>query len=477
MLEARSLHKVYTTGRRSVPAVVDLSLRVEPGEFLAVCGRSGSGKSTLLAMLGGLCRPSQGTVVLDGVEVWCLSADALAEFRNRRIGFVFQFASLLPTLRAVDNVALPALVASATDFVSAYARAEELLRQVGLHDHRGAYPRELSGGEQRRVALARALINRPPLILADEPTSDLDEDTEVEIFDLLLDLHRRHQTTLLVVTHNADIVRQADRVIRLRHGRIAGVGGRRLGVGEENRKQREESDQPDSTRFVTSSPHNPVARSSLTSAEPIPLLGTGLGRFLSSFAAWAALVVLSILALNYGVASFQHRSLVEKQTARKKLEEAALKQLRADIENLAYGPDWSYLLTLYLQNTDPERDLFILTPSVRVYVQVERGWEEVPSRSGDQQEDRVIHLTGKHRFEFVFKPEVKKFEELIAGYMHVRVSNALLISTSSEPKDDLFERTDAYYVYLKPRHADDAEILRQNKWSGKPPLWIPMPPH
>lgn len=238
MLEARGLHKVYTTGRRSVPAVVDLSLRVEPGEFLAVCGRSGSGKSTLLGMLGGLCRPSQGTVVLDGVEVWCLSADALAEFRNRRIGFVFQFASLLPTLRAVDNVALPALVASATDFVSAYARAEELLRQVGLHDHRDAYPHELSGGEQRRVALARALINRPPLILADEPTSDLDEDTEVEIFDLLLDLHRRHQTTLLVVTHNADIVRQADRVIRLRHGRIAGVGGRGSGKKTESRRKK-----------------------------------------------------------------------------------------------------------------------------------------------------------------------------------------------------------------------------------------------
>src|SRR5262249_14812682 len=134
-------------------------------------------------------------------------------------------------------------------------------------------------------------------------------------------------------------------------------------------------------------------------------------------------------------------------------------------------------LTVYLQNTDPERELYVLAPSVRVYVQVERGWEEVPCRPVDRQEGGVIHLADRHRFEFAFRSEVKQFEEQLAGYMHVRVSNVLLVSPSSEPRDDLFERTDAYYVYLKPRHADDAEILRRNGWSGKPPLWIPMPPH
>jgi ABC-type lipoprotein export system ATPase subunit len=466
MLEAHGLSKVYATGRGSVTAVADLSLRVEPGEFLAVCGRSGSGKSTLLGMLGGLCRPSRGAVLLGGVEVWSLSAGALAEFRNRRLGFVFQFASLLPTLRAIDNVALPALIGGA-DSVAAYVRAKDLLRQVGLHDRPDAYPGELSGGEQKRVALARALINQPPLLLADEVTSDLDEETEAEIFALLLDLRRRHQTTLLVVTHNPEIARQADRVVHLRQGRaVSEVFSERplprsdkaLALGQEREQ---------GTAATPAAP--PVA-------ELVPL-GRGLGRFLAGFAGWAALVVLGILAVNYGVASFQDRALAAKQTARKKLEEVALRQLRADVENLAYGPDGSYLLTVYLQNTEPERDLFVLAPSVRVYVQVERGWEEVPCRSGDRQEDSVIRLTDRHRFEYVFRPEVKQFEEQLAGYLHVRVANVLLVSTSSEPRDDLFERTDAYYVYLKPRHADDAEILRRNGWSGKPPLWIPMPPH
>src|SRR5262249_9882893 len=133
-------------------------------------------------------------------------------------------------------------------------------------------------------------------------------------------------------------------------------------------------------------------------AEPVPL-GRGLGRFVASFAGWAALVVLGILAVNYGIASFQDRALAAKQTARKKLEEVALRQLRADVENLAYGPDESYLLTVFLQNTDPERELYVLAPSVRVYVQVERGWEEVPCRSVGRQEGGVIRLADRHRFE------------------------------------------------------------------------------
>src|SRR5262249_38046875 len=136
-------------------------------------------------------------------------------------GFLFQFASLLPALRAIDNVALPALLGGATAFAEAYARAEALLGQVGLAGRLDAYPGELSGGEQRRVALARALIHRPSLLLADEPTSDLDEDSEAEVLALLRDLQRVHQTTLLVVTHNSNVVRQADRVVHLRNGRIA----------------------------------------------------------------------------------------------------------------------------------------------------------------------------------------------------------------------------------------------------------------
>jgi hypothetical protein len=196
-----------------------------------------------------------------------------------------------------------------------------------------------------------------------------------------------------------------------------------------------------------------------------------------AFAAWTALVVAGIAALNQGVAFFQNRVIEEKRSARQQLEEAALHQVRADVENFAYGPDGTCALTLYLENLEPERELFVLAPSVRVFVQVGRGWEEVPSHSEDGQEGRVVRLTGRHHFGFAFRPDVKRFEEQIVGYMHVRVSAAMLVSRSREPRDDLFDRSDAYYVYLKPYGADDAEILRKNKWSGKPPLWIPMPPH
>ena len=174
-----------TTECGTCDAVRGVSLALGVGEFVAVVGRSGSGKSTLLAMLGGLCRPTSGTLALDGVDLWSLSQRERAAFRNRDVGLVFQFAGLLPTLRVIDNVALPALMRGVTADEDAYRRATELLVRVGLGHRADAYPSELSGGEQRRAALARAIVNAPPIVLADEPTSDLDEETEAEILDAL----------------------------------------------------------------------------------------------------------------------------------------------------------------------------------------------------------------------------------------------------------------------------------------------------
>jgi ABC-type lipoprotein export system ATPase subunit len=220
MLSCRRLTKNYVTERGAVTAVAGIDLDVEPGRFAAIIGRSGSGKSSLMAMLGGLSRPSDGTVTVEGIDIWRLSENALAAFRNGKIGFVFQFASLLPTLRLIDNVALPALLGQRRGSADLYARASSLLARMGLGDYLDAYPSEVSAGEQRRAVIARALINEPALVLADEPTADLDEQTEIEIMDELLGVNRELGTTLILVTHNLSLAEQAQQIVHIANGAI-----------------------------------------------------------------------------------------------------------------------------------------------------------------------------------------------------------------------------------------------------------------
>ena len=220
MLSARGLRKDYVTERGEVAAVDGIDLEIAAGRYAAIIGRSGSGKSSLMAMIGGLSRPSHGEVRVDGTDIWSLSENGLAAFRNKRIGYVFQFASLLPTLRLVDNVALPAMLGGGGRSSATSSRAAGLLGQMGLGDHLDAYPSEVSAGEQRRAVIARALINEPALILADEPTSDLDEQTEIEIMDELLAVNRERGTTLILVTHNLALARQAEQIVHIAHGAI-----------------------------------------------------------------------------------------------------------------------------------------------------------------------------------------------------------------------------------------------------------------
>jgi putative ABC transport system ATP-binding protein/macrolide transport system ATP-binding/permease protein/lipoprotein-releasing system ATP-binding protein len=189
------------------------------------------------------------------------------------------------------------------------------------------------------------------------------------------------------------------------------------------------------------------------------------------------LTVLVILGANQAFALYQRSQIDQKQRARQALEETAMGGLRADVEDLTPGPDRSFQLTLYLWNVTGDQPLYVLAPSVRAYVQVGTVWQEVPLRSADGQEGQVLRVTGKQRYRYVFEPAVRHFEELLPGYMHLRFTNAMLVSQRSEPADDLVERVDNYYVYLKPHGADDAAILRKMKFPGKPPVWIPMPPH
>jgi putative ABC transport system ATP-binding protein len=194
-----------------------LDLRIEAGRVAAIVGPSGSGKSTLLGLLAGLDSPSTGRIVIDEAEITAMSEDALARFRGTRIGFVFQFFHLLPSLTALENVRVPLEIAGAPD---AGRRADALLSEVGLAARRHHYPSQLSGGEQQRVAIARALANDPAILLADEPTGNLDSGTGHHIIDLLLDVNRNRQTTVVIVTHDPELAARADQTISLRDGRV-----------------------------------------------------------------------------------------------------------------------------------------------------------------------------------------------------------------------------------------------------------------
>jgi ABC-type lipoprotein export system ATPase subunit len=219
MIELKDVWRVYTVGGLAIRAVQGVNLSIAPGEFVAIVGHSGSGKSTLLSLMGGLARPTRGTVLFDSADLWKLGDDERSEIRNLRIGFIFQFASLIPTLDALDNVALPAMFSSFPRPKSeVYRKAQELLALIGLEDKQHAYPNELSGGQQRRVAIARALIHHPAVILADEPTGDLDEETEAKVIRLLLDTRRRYGSALVLVTHNRSLAHHADRLLRMKNG-------------------------------------------------------------------------------------------------------------------------------------------------------------------------------------------------------------------------------------------------------------------
>ena len=219
LLEARAVHKVYTIGKRKLEVLRGVSLSMKAGEFLALRGASGAGKSTLLHLLGGLDLPNRGEVFFAQKNLGQLSNFALTQWRNRRVGFVFQAYHLLPELSALENVTLPARMARAN--VSATAnRGRDLLKRVGLGERMEHRPYELSGGEQQRVAIARALINEPDLILADEPTGNLDSHTGEEIMDLICSLRSERNATLVIATHSARLAARAPRVIELLDGEI-----------------------------------------------------------------------------------------------------------------------------------------------------------------------------------------------------------------------------------------------------------------
>ena len=217
ILQANNLKKIYGSGENAVHALDGVNLSVEKGEFVAIVGTSGSGKSTLLHMLGGLDRPTDGKVIVDGKDISSLKDEALTIFRRRKIGFVFQAYNLVPVLNVYENIVMPIELDGAkidTDFV------QQIVHTLGLDGRLDALPNQLSGGQQQRVAIARALASAPAIILADEPTGNLDSKTSHDVLSLLKVTSQKFAQTILMITHNEEIAQMADRIIRIEDGRI-----------------------------------------------------------------------------------------------------------------------------------------------------------------------------------------------------------------------------------------------------------------
>ena len=465
ILSAQSVTKRYGADL-GYEAVRDVSLELQKGEFISIVGRSGSGKSTLLALLGALTKPTKGSVLLDRTDVWARSEVELAAIRSRHIGFIFQFPSLLLNLTAVDNVAVPALLGRTMEVERAYARAYDLLARVGLADRADAYPDNMSGGEQRRAAIARALVNSPPLLLADEPTSDLDEGSESEIITLLEELQQTEGFGLLLVTHNLQLARHAQRAYEMRQGALVPL------------------DLPDITvELWRQQPH--LAPANALGQPPAAgrgargpnLLGRDLWRGARTFLLFGIAIFGGILLVDLGIAKYQDLQLREHGARIAKLAEMALSSLQGEVQSISDLGSGHYELAISLSNVSGEEPIFVMSPDMRAYVQVGRIWQEVPLAPTDDGSGAVLKIEGEHTYRYVFEARVENFTQLLPNYMHVRFSDTMLVSPHSSPKDDVFERKDNYYVYLKPFDVADEIVSKRMKFAGKPPVWIPMPPH
>ena len=221
-LELKNLTKNYIVGENVIPAIDNVSLSIEKGEFVSIVGHSGYGKTTFISIIGGILQRTSGQVFFNGVDICSFDDMQLSEYRNKNIGFMFQFASLLPILTALENVLLPEIFSAARKKL-ARDRAQDFLKLVGIGDKMSAYPSQLSGGQQRRVAIARALMNDPDIILADEPTGDLDEQSEAEIMALFKKINEETKTTILLITHNLELAKQGKKILRMNQNKLIEV--------------------------------------------------------------------------------------------------------------------------------------------------------------------------------------------------------------------------------------------------------------
>ena len=470
ILEARHASLTYHTPRGPITAVDAVSLAIAPRECVAILGRSGSGKSTLLALLGGLCAPSAGAVFWKGRPWTALVASEVSTARARDIGLLVQHGGLLPGLPALDNVLLPAVLAGSS-YAAAAARAGELLGLVGLRERRDAYPAELSGGQQRRVALARALSAEPAVILLDEPTGDLDALAGREIIDILKRLRAERATAIVVVTHDPSLAAIADRRLWMEGGTCAAIADGAPLPGALALPRPIAPGKIDEPVFE-------AAPKDLVPKEPVASIGS-LARSWLPFLAGVVISAASI-ALVDGLVARRQEAVVETTRVQRRLaEEMAMQDLRADVDDVVVDAKHEAAVTVYLQNFRPERPLHVLGPALEIGIQRDGRWENVPVERADAAGD--IRTVGGEKtiLRLRFTVPEGTYDELLRGYLHVRIGAAMVVSDRPDGTGDLFERQDAYYIYLRDPRRTEEEIRRVNGWGERAtvPLWISMPSH
>ena len=475
LVEARNAGLAYATRRGSITAVDAVSLQIAPGECVAICGRSGSGKSTLLALLGGLCAPTSGDVCFSGRPWTALRGHEIQAARAEQIGFLPQESVLLPGLRALDNVMLPQLIAGRSR-EAACERAEALLTRVGLLERWDAYPAELSGGQQRRVALARALSTEPRLLLADEPTNDLDALAEQEIVRILADLKATGTTAIVVVTHDPAVAAIADRRLWMEQGRL--VVGAKPTVVERLVVERPQSSTNDPT-------DHQAAAFELPPVALVPQLptaeSTGWWRTAIPFAVGLGVAAVALGGIDRFVARRQQQVVETIRQQRRLAEEMALQDLRADVDDVTAAGGGAFTATLFLENFRPERKLYVLGPATGVALQRNGRWESLPTTAGPAAASHEIREVGADRLliPVAFTLSDGPYDELLRGYVHVRISATMVVSDRGDGEGDLFERSDAYFIYLRDPRLTEDDVRAANGWGAKAPvpLWIAMPAH
>lgn len=467
VLVAKNISRSYPTRRGSITAVAQVSLEIQAGEFIAVCGRSGSGKSTLLALLGALARPDHGSLHLEGTNLLQLSPAQLALLRSRRLGFMLQTNSLLPGLTALDNAALPGLLAGDSQN-QAYARAQVLLTRLGMGERWDAFPPELSGGQQRRVALARALQHEPALLLLDEPTSNLDPLAEAEILQVLQELRDERKLAIFAVTHGDALASLADRVFQMSSAQLFPA-------------PKPSFASPCSTFAQEPGLVFEKAPATLRQTVPPTPAPSGDWRGPASFFL-ATLILCSCLLYSFDqITAWSQGRLLWKQQEKKRLaEEIAFRQLRADVDSVHAVGRGQVHANLFLQNYDPSRRFFILGPSLSLFYQADGRWVSLPLQTSADAALKIREVVpAKTLVPFQFNLLPAQYDELIRGYFHLRFSSHMVVSATQDASGDLFERQDDYYIYLKDPRLTVDEIRRRNRWrpGSVVPPWIAMPSH